>query len=130
MTSRGRHGSMNFVAMRRVRRGGRTSGMRVGQGVQEKEGQKGGLLTLWRPESLELVSSEPALLLRQVDGVAKYREGQVPNPRARGRYVEQPELEGAETHWPVPVEFAGCGSRGMRSSTLLLRSFKSEAEMR
>ena len=45
--------------------------MRVGQGVQEKEVQKGGLLTLWRPESLELVSSEPALLPRQVDGVAK-----------------------------------------------------------
>ena len=28
--------------------------MRVGQGVQGKEGQKGSLLTLWRPESQEL----------------------------------------------------------------------------
>ena len=45
--------------------------MKVGQGVQEKEVQKGGLLTLWRPESLAQVFSEPALLPRQVGGVAK-----------------------------------------------------------
>ena len=44
--------------------------LRVGCGGQEKEVQKGGLLTLWRPESLVLVFSEPALLPRQVDGVA------------------------------------------------------------
>ena len=31
------------------------------------------------------------------------------NPRARRRYVEQPELEEAETRWQVPVEFGEHG---------------------
>ena len=57
----------------RLQEGGRTSRQRVGWGGQEKEVQKGGLLMLWRLESLELVSSELDLLPRQVDGVALAR---------------------------------------------------------
>ena len=44
---------------------------RIGWGGREKEVQKGDLLTQWRLESLELVSSELDLLLRQVGGVVK-----------------------------------------------------------
>ena len=43
---------------------------RIGWGGREKEVQKGDLLTQWRLESLELVSSVD-LLLRQVGGVVK-----------------------------------------------------------
>ena len=57
----------------------------------------------------KMQSVNSTLLPRQVDGVAMLREGRVRNPRARVRYVEQPELEGAETRWPVPVEFGEHG---------------------
>ena len=40
-------------------------------GGQEKEAQKGDLLTQWRLESREQASSELDLLLRQVGGVVK-----------------------------------------------------------
>ena len=40
-------------------------------GGQEKEVQKGDLLTQWRLESQEKASSELDLLLRQVGGVVK-----------------------------------------------------------